>query len=70
MYITGGVDYISGKAVAVDRSENVFGLTIVARPVLSDPSELDYDVVRNYDKWTGDFSTKWGQVINEWFKFY
>lgn len=69
LYITGGVDYISGKAVAVDRSENVFGLTIVACPVFSDPSELGYDVVRNYDKWTG-FSTKWGQVINEWFKFH
>ena len=69
LYLTGGVDYISGKTITVDRTEDVFGLTIVGCSVYAAPDEADYDVVRNYNEWTG-FSSKWGQVINAWFAFY
>ena len=66
-YLTGGYDYISGDAVSVDRSEDVFGLTIASSAVY--PQEQEFDITENYEKWV-DFSSRWGDVIKAWKAYY
>lgn len=66
-YLTGGYDYISGDAVSVDRSEDVFGLTIASSAVY--PQEQEFDITENYEKWV-DFSSRWGDVIKAWKTYY
>jgi hypothetical protein len=66
LYLTGGYDYISGDAVSVDRSEDVFGLTIASSAVY--PNQ-ENDITENYEKWV-DFSSRWGDVIKAWKTYY
>ncbi len=66
LYLTGGYDYISGDAVSVDRSEDVFGLTIAGCAVY--PNQ-ENDITENYEKWVG-FSSRWGDVIKAWKDYY
>ncbi|MBQ6028702.1 MAG: hypothetical protein IJL24_04160, partial [Treponema sp.] len=67
LYLTGGYDYISGNTVSVDRSEDVYGLTIATSTV--NPERTDIDLLDHYDNWVG-FSSKWGDVIKAWKAYY
>ena len=76
MYLTGQKVFQSDETVAVECSEDVYGLTIVGssrygypkgsstpRPVSSNGN-----AVMNYYDWT-KFSEAWGTVINDWMKW-
>ena len=67
LYLTGGYDYISGETLAVEREEDVYGLTISSSAVY--PDDPKDDILPNYDDWTG-FSSKWGEVIKAWRPYY
>ena len=66
LYLTGGKDFISDKPVTVERSEDVYGLTIASSAVYPDTKD---DILPNYYDWTG-FSSKWGDVIKAWKAYY
>ncbi len=65
-YLTGSKDFIYDQPVTVERSEDVYGLTIASSAV--SPNTGD-DITENYDKWVG-FSAKWGDVIKAWKAYY
>ena len=66
LYLTGGKDFISDQTVTVERSEDIYGLTIASSAVYPDTKN---DILPNYYDWTG-FSSKWGEVIKAWREFY
>lgn len=66
LYLTGGYDYISGETLTVERSEDVYGLTIASSAVY--PNQ-ENDITENYEKWV-DFSSRWGDVIKAWKTYY
>ena len=72
MYLTGQKDFLTGMDVAVENTDDIYGLTIVASgkyyadksgQIVPIPAEAA--PIKNYYDWTG-FSQKWGQVINAW----
>ena len=73
MYLTGQKDFISGNPVAVEHSDDVYGLTIVGSPRYGYPEGStapkpyggESNTVVNYYDWT-EFSQSWGTVINNW----
>lgn len=66
LYLTGGRDYIYDQAVDVEKSEDVYGLTIASSAVYPN---TDSDITEYYDKWV-DFSSRWGEVIKAWKAYY
>ncbi|MBQ9627474.1 MAG: hypothetical protein IJR40_09915, partial [Treponema sp.] len=66
LYLTGGRDYIYDQAVDVEKSEDVYGLTIASSAVYPN---TDSDITEYYDNWL-DFSSKWGEVIKAWKAYY
>ena len=66
LYLTGGYDYISGETLAVEREEDVYGLTIASSAVYPN---TDSDITEYYDNWV-DFSSRWGDVIKAWKAYY
>lgn len=72
MYHTGQKDFLTGMDVAVEKTDDIYGLTIVASgkyyanksgQIVPIPAEAA--PIKNYYDWTG-FSQKWGQVIAAW----
>lgn len=66
LYLTGGRNFINDDIVAVERPDDVFGLTISGCAVY--PGTVA-DVTEYYDSWF-DFSTNWGEVIKAWKAYY
>ena len=66
LYLTGGRDYIYDQDVEVERSEDVYGLTIASSAVYPN---TESDITENYEKWV-DFSSRWGDVIKAWKAYY
>lgn len=67
LYLTGGRDYIYDQDVEVEKSEDVYGLTIASSAVY--PKDQEFDITENYEKWV-DFSSRWGDVIKAWKAYY